>query len=211
MQSQFSLYIDAWRHGERIPAKYAFGQPGSDGPFALSANLSPALRWENAPVGTQSFALICSDPDVPSSAEDVNQAGKTVPADLARIQFFHWVLLNIPQDVNSIEEGAASQKVVARGKPYGPSEIGLSGINDYTAWFAGNTEMEGHYGAYDGPCPPWNDSILHHYHFDLYALDSAKLQVSEAFDGREALKAIEGHVLAQARYTGTYSMNPRVV
>ena len=210
MESQFNLHIDAWTHGGRIPAKYAFGQPGSDGPFALSANVSPALCWENAPEGTQSFALICSDPDVPSSAEDVNQAGKTVPADLARIDFFHWVLVNIPHDVNSIEEGAASQAVVPGGKPYGPSEIGLSGINDYTAWFAGDADMEGHYGAYDGPCPPWNDSILHHYHFDLYALDTAKLEVSDTFDGREALKAIEGHVLAKARYTGTYSMNPQV-
>ena len=60
-------------------------------------------------------------------------------------------MLNIPQNVNSIEEGAASQTVVARGKPYGPSEIGLSGINDYTAWFDGDADMEGHYGAYDGP------------------------------------------------------------
>lgn len=211
MESQFSLHIDAWSQGGRIPAKYAFGQPGSDGPFALSANVSPALRWENAPAGAQSFALICSDPDVPSSAEDVNQDGKTVPADLARIDFFHWVLVNIPNKLTSIDEGAASQAVVPGGKPYGPSEIGLSGINDYTAWFAGDADMEGHYGAYDGPCPPWNDSILHHYHFDLYALDTAKLEVGDTFDGREALKAIEGHVLAKARYTGTYSMNPQVL
>ena len=196
MESQFNLHIDAWTHGGRIPAKYAFGQPGSHGPFSLSANVSPALCWGNAPEGTQSFALICSGPDVPSSAEDGNQAGKTVPADLARIDFFHWVLVNIPSQLTSIDEGAASQAVVPGGKPYGPSEIGLSGINDYTAWFAGDADMKGHYGAYDGPCPPWNDSILHHYHFDLYALDTAKLEVSDTFDGREALKAIEGHVLA---------------
>lgn len=211
MESQLSLHIDAWSHGGRIPAKYAFGQPGSDGPFALSANVSPALRWANAPAGTQTFALICSDPDVPSSAEDVNQAGKTVPADLPRIDFFHWVLVNIPSEINSIEEGAASQAVVARGKPYGPSEIGLSGVNDYSTWFAGDPDMEGHYGAYDGPCPPWNDSILHHYHFDLYALDCPKLELSGAFDGRKALKAMEGHILATSRFTGTYSMNPEVV
>ena len=162
MKPQFKLHIDAWTHGGRIPAKYAFGQPGSDGPFALSANVSPALRWENSPEGTQSFALICSDPEVPSIAEDVNQAGKTVPADLARIQFFHWVLV-IPSEISSIEEGA-SQAVVARGKPYGSSEID-PWVNDYTAWFAGDPDMEGHYGAYDGSCLPWNDSILHHYNF----------------------------------------------
>ena len=211
MKTQLNLQIGGWVDGGRIPAKYAFGQPGNGEPFALSGNISPAVRWEDAPPETQSFALICSDPDVPSNAKDVNQAGKTVPADLARIQFFHWVLVNIPHDVRSIVEGAASQSVVARGKPHGPSKIGLSGINDYSAWFAGDPDMEGYYGAYDGPCPPWNDSIVHHYHFELYALDIPKLNVSGAFDGREALKAMQGHILAKACYTGTYSMNPQVV
>jgi phosphatidylethanolamine-binding protein (PEBP) family uncharacterized protein len=120
MESQFNLHIDAWTHGGRIPAKYAFGQPGSDGPFALSANVSPALCWENAPEGTQSFALICSDPDVPSSAEDVNQAGKTVPADLARIDFFHWVLVNIPSQLTSIDEGRCEPGSCARREAVWP-------------------------------------------------------------------------------------------
>ena len=31
--------------------------------------------------------------------------------------------------------------------------------------------MSGDYFGYDGPCPPWNDSIVHHYVFTVYALD----------------------------------------
>ena len=73
------LTIDAWENGAAIPARYAFGKPGDDGPFATSDNVSPALRWENAPEGTRSFAIIVVDPDVPSSGEDVNQEGKTSP------------------------------------------------------------------------------------------------------------------------------------
>lgn len=210
MKKTFSIHIDAWSQGAPIPAKYAFGQPGSEGPFALSDNISPAIRWENAPEGTQCFALICSDPDVPSSAETVNQPGRTVPADLPRIQFFHWVLVHIPAKLTRLDAGAGSQSVVPRGKPSGSTPIGLHGINDYTAWFKGDADMEGNYGAYDGPCPPWNDSIVHHYHFELFALNTCALKLEQLFDGRQALQAMKGHVLAKACHTGTYSMNPNI-
>jgi phosphatidylethanolamine-binding protein (PEBP) family uncharacterized protein len=30
--------------------------------------------------------------------------------------------------------------------------------------------MKGDYHGYDGPCPPWNDTLLHHYVFTIYAL-----------------------------------------
>ena len=86
MKPQFKLHIDAWSHGARIPAKYAFGQPGSDGPFALSANVSPALRWENAPRD----AVLCTylqRSRRPSSAEDVNQAGKLFQPTLLASDF----------------------------------------------------------------------------------------------------------------------------
>jgi len=31
--------------------------------------------------------------------------------------------------------------------------------------------MKGTYFGYDGPAPPWNDSVVHHYAFTLYAVD----------------------------------------
>ena len=84
------------------------------------------------------------------------------------------------------------------------------GINDYTGWFAGDKDMAGDYYGYDGPCPPWNDEILHHYVFTLHALDVEKCPVSGRFGGPDVLKAIEGHVLAKAELMGTYALNPAV-
>ena len=70
--------------------------------------------------------------------------------------------------------------------------------------------MGGNYFGYDGPCPPWNDEILHHYVFTVYALDVPKLAVSGDFACRDALKAMEGHILDRAVLTGTYTLNPKL-
>jgi len=205
---RFSVHIDAWPHGAAIPPRFAFSQPGT--PDSPSDNISPAIRWANVPAGTRSFALICHDPDVPSSGEDVNQAGKVVPASLPRVDFFHWVLVDIPAAVSGLDEGAGGRGITARGKPVGATAQGVTGRNDYTGWFAGDADMGGTYGGYDGPCPPWNDSIVHHYHFTVYALDVATLGLQGAFSGQDALAAMQGHVLARASHMGTYSMNPAV-
>jgi len=107
MKTQFTVHIDSWAHGAAIPAQFAFGRPGTDSPFAPSDNISPAIRWSDAPAGTRSFAIICHDPDVPSSGEDVNQQGKMVPADLPRVNFFHWVLVNISAEVSGPGRGCS--------------------------------------------------------------------------------------------------------
>ena len=70
--------------------------------------------------------------------------------------------------------------------------------------------MAGQYFGYDGPCPPWNDERLHHYHFVLYATDLARCPVEGAFTGQQVRTALAGHVLAEAKLTGTYSLNPAV-
>ena len=150
------------------------------------------------------------DAEMMESGEDVNQAGKTVPADLPRVDFYHWVLVDIPASVTGLEEGAASQGVTPRGKSVGQTPHGITGKNDYTGWFAGDPDMEGVYGSYDGPCPPWNDSIIHRYYFRVFALDVDTLNLSGAFTGQDALEAMEGHVLGEAGHMGTYSMNPSV-
>ncbi|WP_293951003.1 YbhB/YbcL family Raf kinase inhibitor-like protein [Sneathiella sp.] len=210
MTATLKIKIDGWENGGKIPGKFAFGVPASEGHVALSDNKSPAMSWSGAPAGTKSFAIICHDPDVPSSGEDVNQEGKTVPASLPRVDFYHWVQVDIPASVTSLAEGAASDGITAKGKPIGKNDFGVSGLNNYTDWFAGDADMGGEYGQYDGPCPPWNDSIVHHYHFTVYALDVESLGLSGKFGGGEALAAMEGHVLATGVYVGTYSMNPDV-
>jgi len=210
MVASLKVSINGWDDGDPIPGKFAFGIPASEGHVALSDNKNPAIHWSGAPEGTKSFVLICHDPDVPSAGDDVNQEGKTVPADLPRIDFYHWVVTDISSSTNSIAEGADSNGITAKGKKPAKQAHGITGINNYTDWFAGDADMGGDYGGYDGPCPPWNDSIVHHYHFTVYALDVESLGLSGSYGGPEALAAMEGHVLAKGSYMGTYSLNPDV-
>ncbi|MEL7105383.1 MAG: YbhB/YbcL family Raf kinase inhibitor-like protein [Pseudomonadota bacterium] len=204
------LTIQSWPDGGAIPSKFALARIPDDGPFELSDNINPELAWQGAPGGTKSFAVLIHDPDVPSSPEDVNREDRVVPSDLARITFYHWVLVDIPADRTAISEGADSAGVTPGGKTPGPGPHGTTGINSYTDWFKGDADMGGEYGGYDGPCPPWNDSIVHHYHVTLYALDVVTLGLSGAFTGPDVLAAMDGHILAQASHTGLYSMNPDV-
>jgi phosphatidylethanolamine-binding protein (PEBP) family uncharacterized protein len=112
---------------------------------------------------------------------------------------------------SSIAAGSCSDGVTTRGKktPPGPENT-RQGINDYTGFMAGDADMGGEYFGYDGPCPPWNDERLHHYHFILYATDLVTCPVQEAFTATDVKRAIDSHILAEARLVGTYSLNPEV-
>jgi Raf kinase inhibitor-like YbhB/YbcL family protein len=205
------LTSSSFTHGGAIPGEYAFAVPHPEQRIQLSSNRNPHLAWRDAPAGTRSFVLVCHDPDVPSRGDDVNKEGRTVPATLPRVDFFHWLLVDIPATVTSLAAGAHGSGVTPRGKPGPDAGNGMRhGVNDYTGWFAGDKDMAGDYHGYDGPCPPWNDEILHHYVFTLYALDVEKCPVSGKFGGADVLKAIDGHVLAKAEVMGTYALNPAV-
>ena len=71
--------------------------------------------------------------------------------------------------------------------------------------------MAGDYCGYDGPCPPWNDSIVHHYVFTLYALDIERLPFEGKFTGQQVRDAMRGHVIGQAQIVGTYTLTPSLV
>ena len=191
-----------------IPAEFAFCVPDAKTHCTLGRNRNPQIAWSDPPAGAKSLALICHDPDVPSKPDDVNQEGRTISAKLPRVDFYHWVLADLDPKVTSIRAGEFSDGVTARGKkgPEGPRGT-RQGINDYTMWFASDQDMAGNYFGYDGPCPPWNDEIPHHYVFTLYALDVPKCGVSGTFKGPDVLAAIRGHVLAQAALTGVYALN----
>lgn len=66
---------------------------------------SPPLRWDDAPAGTQSFVLICDDPDAP---------GQT---------FVHWVVFNLPAEQQSLPAGVPTDRTLPEG--------GLQGKNDF--------------------------------------------------------------------------------
>lgn len=199
--------------GARIPGEFAFAVPDEAAHVALSANRNPHLRWTDVPEGTESFVIVCHDPDAPANPAGANTEGEVIAADRPRADFFHWLLVDIPADVREIAEGTHAEGIAARGKA-GPETVqGMRhGANDYTHWFAGDADMEGTYFGYDGPCPPWNDAIAHRYLFTVYALGSRSLPVDGAFEGAAVTEALaSAHVLASASISGWYSLNPDVI
>lgn len=89
--------------------------------------------------------------------------------------FIHWLLWNIDPSVDLIAEGSA---------PFGSVE-GTNGAGEL-GWTA--------------PCPPYG---MHHYEFDLYALDT-KLDMPEKGSKIEFFQALEGHVLQKVTLVGLY-------
>jgi Raf kinase inhibitor-like YbhB/YbcL family protein len=126
-------------------------------------DVSPKLSWTGPPAGSRSFALICDDPDAPMGT------------------WVHWVVYNIPADINALPEALPPQERFADGMLQGKNDFGRSG--------------------YDGPCPPGG---THRYYFKLYALDSL-LDMEPGADKETLLKAMEGHVLGKAVLMGRYS------
>ena len=207
------LISQSFKNGAAIPGEFAFAVADPASHVALSSNRNPHLAWSDVPEGTQSFVVVCHDPDVPSRGDDVNQEGREVPASLPRVDFFHWLLLDIPTDITEIPASTHASGVTPRGKVGPLAHNGWRhGINDYTGWFANDEQMKGEYYGYDGPCPPWNDTVVHHYVFTVYALATPTLEVSGPLTGANVRAALaSAPVLGQASVTGLYSLNPKVL
>jgi hypothetical protein len=62
---------------------------------------SPPLSWSEPPHGTESFALICDDPDAPVGT------------------WVHWVLFNIPAGQRSLPENVPAQDQLSDGSLHG--------------------------------------------------------------------------------------------
>lgn len=74
--AEFKLNSLDFENGKRIPKEFTC--EGSN-------KILNKLVWENPPVKTKSFALICDDPDAPDGT------------------FTHWVVYNIPEDKRSLD------------------------------------------------------------------------------------------------------------
>jgi len=177
-------------NGQPIPGKFAYCIPDGSGGAKDGGNVSPAITWSAGPTGTKSYVLLVVDKDVPASFELANQVGKIIPADFHRQNFYHWVLINIPVNITSFSEGE--------------SRYGIVGQNSFGARSKSRN-------GYDGPCPPWNDVLLHHYHFQIYALDISTLSLGNTFSGKQVDDAMNGHILAQGQTIGTYTTNPQML
>lgn len=194
--------------GTPVPPQFVLGTYDAESHVRFSENISPEFHWDDVPSEAASLSLLVVDIDVPTKPDHVNKEGTTVPFELPRGRFYHWCLTGIPVGLSGFKTGEWSTTVTAHGK----SETNRSGViigrNDYTDWFKGDPDMEGTYYGYDGPCPPWNDERVHRYRFELYALDTASLDLPAGYAGDELMGAMKGHVLDQASFSCTYKIYP---
>ncbi len=155
--SAMELSSAAFKDGEKIPIQYV--RQGAGG-----KNISIPLAWKNGPPGTKAFALSMVDP------HPVAQ------------NWVHWLVINIPAQVNSLEEGASPKKMPT-----------------------GSVELKNSFGevGYGGPQPPKGTGD-HPYVTTLYALNVKKLDLGANTSLSAFKKAIEGKVIGSASITGMY-------
>jgi Raf kinase inhibitor-like YbhB/YbcL family protein len=164
---KMKLTSTAFENGAHIPEQYT----------GVGEDLSPQLAWTAAPEGTQSFALICDDPDAPSRQQPRPEG-----------PWVHWVIYNIPATVQGLAEGLLRQPELQQ------PEGALQGKNDF-----GDADHVG----YRGPMPPVG-SGPHRYYFKLYAVDRRlELPAGEATKDT-LLAALHGHVLGEAELMGHF-------
>jgi Raf kinase inhibitor-like YbhB/YbcL family protein len=116
------------------------GQPLKDDQVAAKGNRSPQLSWSDAPEGTRSFTVTCFDPDAPTPSG-----------------FWHWVLVDLPADVTSLDTGAGEEGADLPGNAF-------MCRND-----AGSK-------AFTGAAPPEGDQV-HRYFFVVHAVTEESLGV----------------------------------
>jgi len=150
---KLELTSSAFKEGESIPTKHT----------CYGDDVSPPLKWSGIPNSAKSLALICDDPDAPAGT------------------WVHWVLYDLPANVNELPEGIAASETTPQGAK--------QGVNDFQRV------------GYGGPCPP--SGKPHRYFFKLYALD-AELSLKPRATKSDLLNAMKGHTLAEGQLMGTY-------
>ena len=181
-----------------ISELHALCEATPDGKSTPGKNERPEISWSKAPAGTQSFAVIVSDPDVPADFSKAGKDGMVVEDSAPRQMFYHWGLVDIPATATHIEAG----KLDKDGKLEKPIGFGTAVSNDL-----GKYLPDAH--NYGGPCPPWNDQRVHHYHFAVYALDVKSLGLGKDATAKQAAETLEKspHVLSKGELVGTYTLN----
>ena len=154
---KLEITSSAFKDQEKIPTQYIM--PGAGG-----KNISVPLSWKNIPSGTRSFALSVVDP------HPVAQ------------NWVHWLVINIPPNISSLEEGASRKKMPP-----------------------GSMELKNSFGdiGYGGPQPPKGTGD-HPYVFTLYALSVEKLDLGVNTSLSAFKKTLEGKILDSTTITGKY-------
>lgn len=119
------------------------GQPLSDDQVAAVGNTSPQLSWSDVPEGTKSFTVTCFDPDAPTPSG-----------------FWHWVLVDLPADVTSLDTGAGAEGATLPGRAF-------------------MCRNDGGGQAFMGAAPPEGDQV-HRYFFVVHAVTEETLGVDDS-------------------------------
>ncbi|ROV57852.1 YbhB/YbcL family Raf kinase inhibitor-like protein [Vibrio ponticus] len=156
--SAMTLTSQDIQEGSRMADTYAFNGFGCSGD-----NLSPQLSWKDAPAGTKSFAITAYDPDAPTGSG-----------------WWHWVAVDIPTSVTSIEQGASSKDFPAK-------------------------QMKNDYGTtgFGGVCPP-KAGGMHRYQFTVWALPTEKLELPQGASNAIVGYMLNANALDKATLTATY-------
>ena len=155
---EMKLTSSAFENNELIPSKYT-----CDG-----ENVNPPLEISEVPIEAKSLVLIMEDPDIPTEVK------KSMNIEM----FDHWVVFNIPVNVNNIPEASIPP--------------GVQGSHTREK------------AEYTGPCPPKQyQPSEHRYFFKLYALD-VSLDLSEGTTKAEVEQAMSEHILEQTELIGRY-------
>jgi Raf kinase inhibitor-like YbhB/YbcL family protein len=176
-QQQFELSIvltsPEFHEKKRIPKKYTCTKLSANDP-----NISPPLAWTGVPEGTASMALVVDSAEVPGD------------------RWVHWLLWNMPPDMQELTPGVPQDDVLADGSTQGVNSVGGVG--------------------YLGPCPSpitpgdgrsgfetqsKTTRSVKAYSFSIYALDS-KIDLAPGATREDVLGAIDGHILGAGHLVG---------
>lgn len=141
--------------GTTLPTTHADTSAGG-------SNQAPALAWKPVP-GAQSYAVTCYDPDAPTGSG-----------------VWHWVLADIPPDVELIRADDAS--------------LGRTFVNDLGV------------RAYSGAAPP--PGRTHRYEFRVYALAVPRLPIPDDSPNAIARFTIYTHTIDTDVITVTFPGEP---
>jgi Raf kinase inhibitor-like YbhB/YbcL family protein len=141
-----------FKEGEEIPDRYA----------CKGVNISPPLEWSPV-VDVVKYAIICEDPDATQGI------------------WTHWVIFNIPGELNAVDEWIMEREETENGAKQGLNDFGTVG--------------------YRGPCPP---DGTHRYYYKIYALDS-EIKLPSKITRSQLKKAMEGHIIDEGSLMGRYT------